>query len=87
MNLYLGGSLAFYVPRRQTRLEIHLEAPQALGALVHMLGIPAGEIALIVVNGGLAPGLEVEIRDADEVRLYPPIGGGICAKINIRREN
>jgi sulfur carrier protein ThiS len=87
VRVHLGGHLNWYDPQRRSRLELD---PQTVGtgcgggqggwltpvALVRFLGLPRGEIALVVVNGRVA-GLDGILLDPDDrVEFYPAIGGG-----------
>ena len=76
MNLHLGGHLSFYEPQRRAWIELALTAPQRLDELLVGLGIPAGEVALVVINGSLAQEEIPVVSDEDKVELYPPMGGG-----------
>jgi molybdopterin converting factor small subunit len=76
MRLYLGGYLDFYHPQRSNWLEVELEQPAPMRELLAELGIPAGDIHLYVLNGELVDPSETLVTDQDEVKLFPPIGGG-----------
>ena len=52
-----------------------LAAPGTAGELVRALGIPAGEVAVIFVNGEQAAEASA-LRDGDRVDLFPVVGGG-----------
>ncbi len=76
MKLHLGGHLAWYDAQKRSDLDIPLREPIALAALLLDLGIPAGEIGLVAVNGTLIELQDARVRDTDGVDLFPPIGGG-----------
>ena len=76
MKLHLGGHLSFYEPQRRAWVDLALPAPQSLPDLLADLGIPLGEVALIVINGELAQEDKPILTDKDQVELYPPMGGG-----------
>jgi sulfur carrier protein ThiS len=76
MKLRVGGHLSYYLPGRQTRLEIPLEGPLRLQDLFIRLGIPAAEVGVAAINGELVLTAEGIVTDADNVELHPPIGGG-----------
>jgi sulfur carrier protein ThiS len=76
LKLHLGGHLSFYEPQRQAWIELALDAPRRLEDLLASLGIPRGEVALVVVNGTLAQEEAPLFFDDDLVELYPPMGGG-----------
>ena len=52
-----------------------IAAPGTAGDLMRALGIPAGEVAIIFVNGSHAEEA-TELRDGDRVGLFPAVGGG-----------
>jgi len=66
------ASLASYAP---TGGYVNLAAPGSTGDLIRALGIPAGEVAIIFVNGAHATEA-TELRDKDRVGLFPAVGGG-----------
>ncbi len=76
MQLHLGGHLAWYDPQKRSSLEVPLPQPTLLADLVQTLGLPTGEIAIVVVNGKAVELDGTRVADADRVELYPPVGGG-----------
>lgn len=48
---------------------------ETVAGLVRRLGLAAGDIKVIMVNGRKA-GPETELKDGDRVGLFPPVGGG-----------
>jgi len=78
LKLHLGGHLSFYEPQRRAWIELALAAPQRLEDLLASLQIPAGEVALVVINGRLAQEEAPVLSDEDQVELYPPMGGGLA---------
>ena len=77
MKLHLGGHLSFYELQHRTWVELSLAAPQRLEDLLAGLGIPPGEVALVVINGALTQEEAPIISEDDQVELYPPMGGGL----------
>jgi sulfur carrier protein ThiS len=75
MRLYLGGYLDFYHPHRGNWLEVEIVQPDCLSEIIKHLGIPKGDIHLVVVNGELQS-LDVIVSEQDEVKLYSAVGGG-----------
>jgi sulfur carrier protein ThiS len=57
-------------------VSIALAEPVSLHTLVERLGLPAGEIAIAVVNGGAVVLEDAVVAENDRVELFPPIGGG-----------
>ena len=80
MRLYLGGFFTFYVPAAQKKrspwIEVELSEPALLPEVLERLGIPPAEVHLAAVNGQAVDPAEAIVNQDDEVRLYPPIGGG-----------
>ena len=76
MRLHLGGHLSWYDPQKRSWLELHLSEPISLVELVHQLGLPEGEIAVVAVNRRAISLEEAIVSDGDRVELYPPLGGG-----------
>jgi sulfur carrier protein ThiS len=77
VRIHFGGHLAWYLPQKQANIEVALEAPTRLADLLVRLNIPAGEVMLTVINGEMVDLAGAVVTDADQVALYPPIGGGI----------
>ena len=50
-------------------------APGTAGDLIRALGIPAGEVTIVFVNGVHSAESTV-LRDGDSVGLFPQVGGG-----------
>lgn len=76
MRIYLGGFLDFYAPQNTRWMEVELEQPVLLRVLLQELGIPASEIYLIVINGELVSLEQARVVNDDEVKVFPPVGGG-----------
>ena len=79
MKLHLGGHLSFYEPQRRAWVDLALPAPQCLPDLLAGLGIPPGEVALVVINGEHAQEDNPILTNEDQVELYPPMGGGMAS--------
>ena len=58
-----------------TNLKFELPLNSTLADLAEMLKIPSNEVKICFVNGIICEP-EKEIRDGDEVGIFPPIGGG-----------
>lgn len=76
MKLYVDGFFKFYLTQPGPWLEIDLASPKPLDEVLEQLGIPASEVHLTVVNRELVELGQVMVTNEDEVRIYPPIGGG-----------
>lgn len=77
MKLKLGGPLSFYLPGKPPHVEVKLDSPTLLSEVLANLGVPFGEVYLVVVNGELLgePKAAIVSQD-DEVKVFPPIDGG-----------
>ncbi len=76
MQIHLGGHLSWYDPQKRNSFEVPLAQPVLLLELTQTLGLPAGEIAIVVVNGQAVELEQARVGDGDRVELYPPVGGG-----------
>ena len=76
MRLHLGGFFSFYIPQHPQWVEVELTEPRPLRQVLEVLGIPIGEVNLTVVNRELVELSEAVVTNDDEVRIYPPMGGG-----------
>jgi sulfur carrier protein ThiS len=76
MRLYLGGYLDFYNPQPGRWLEVELKQPARLSGVLAELRIPIEDVQLFVLNGELVDINETMVSEQDEVKLFPPIGGG-----------
>jgi len=76
MRLYLGGYLDFYHPQRRNRLDVTLRQHTPLNEVLTELGIPLGEVHLVVINGEVANLRESRVSEQDEVKLFSAVGGG-----------
>jgi sulfur carrier protein ThiS len=87
VRVHLGGHLSWYDSEKRAWLE--LDARKILtssregrsGSLTpadvaQHLGLPNGEIALVVVNGRIVNPATALLMTGDKVEFYPPIGGG-----------
>ncbi len=76
MQIHLGGHLSWYDPEKRSSFQVPLSQPTLLTDLIQKLGMPTGEIAIVVVNGQTVQLEQTRIADGDRVELYPPVGGG-----------
>jgi sulfur carrier protein ThiS len=72
IRVKVSGNLRKYLDH-QTRLQLAEGA--SIGDLLENLGMPAWEVGVVALNGGLAA-ITTELQDGDCVELLPPIGGG-----------
>jgi len=52
-----------------------LPGPKSIRALLPEINVPEDEVAIIILNGKRGT-LDEILKDGDEVRLFPQIGGG-----------
>ena len=76
MKLHLGGQFSFYLPGHPAWVEVDVPEPALLSEVLTRLGIPVAEIHLSAVNGELVDLETSLVVQADDVRIFPPIGGG-----------
>jgi molybdopterin converting factor small subunit len=55
--------------------DLQVADPTPIRGLVQRLGIPAGQVGILVVNGRHAR-LDDLLAPEDTVSLFPPVGGG-----------
>ncbi len=76
MRLHLGGHLSYYDLLQRTDFEIELAQRTFLRDMLAGLNIPEAEVFLIVINGEAVAAEDAWIQPADDVKLFPAIGGG-----------
>jgi molybdopterin synthase sulfur carrier subunit len=74
VTVYLHGTLRRKRSATGNRDQVATKAA-TVGELLEGLGISEAEAAMIFVNGKRA-GVQSVIRDGDEVRVFPLVGGG-----------
>lgn len=77
IDLMLSSALRRYVKDYDPLSGLQLEAEPGLTALelINSLGIPPGEVKIIMLNG-VAAAQDSLIKDGDRVGLFPAVGGG-----------
>jgi len=76
MKIYLDRGLNFYLPTHPEWIEIELQEPTSLRRILSQIGIPFGEVHLVVVNDEAVEVKDVLIMQKDVVKIFPPFGGG-----------
>lgn len=76
MRIYLGGHLNFYHPQKDKWLEVELNQLKPLVEVLEGVGIPLGEVQLVVINGEVVDINGAVVSPRDEVRLFSAVGGG-----------
>lgn len=76
MKLIAGGYLTFYTPDQRPDIDLPLKETVALRALLAEIGIPVAEIQLVVLNGQIVDLDQVNLKNQDEVKVFPGVDGG-----------
>ncbi len=76
MRIYLDRYFYFYVKSTTPWVDVPLQEPARLSDVLAQLGIPTGEVHLAVVNDQALNPKEVVLHPGDQVKLFPPFGGG-----------
>lgn len=76
MKLYAGGYLTFFTPNQVPELDWLVSEPTNLKDLLAEIGIPAGEVQLVILNGQIAEIEHIVVSNQDEIKLFPGVGGG-----------
>jgi sulfur carrier protein ThiS len=76
MLLYAGGYLTFYAPDQEPEVERVLPGPVALRDLLTEIGIPAGEVQLVILNGEIVNLNGTQVQNQDVVKIFPGVDGG-----------
>jgi sulfur carrier protein ThiS len=77
IHLRLFASLGRYAPPGEGTegREVTLAEGATVGSLLERLGIPAGVVKLVFVNGVHATA-DTVLRNGDRVGVFPPVAGG-----------
>jgi molybdopterin converting factor small subunit len=76
MKLYLGSHYSFFLPHFPREVDIELIKSVRVSEVLTNLGIPMGEVYLVVVNDEIVDPQVKFVSQNDEVSLYPPVAGG-----------
>jgi len=73
----LFATLGRYRPGELPGTPFHMELPEdeTIAGLLARIGLPPGEVKVVFVNGRAQP-LETLLHPADEIGIFPPVGGG-----------
>ena len=77
LQVFLNATLRQYVSGYNPYEGLTLEVPPGttVGQVISRLGLPAGEVTLIMVNGRRQE-MDFILQGDERVGLFPPIGGG-----------
>lgn len=76
MKLHAGGYLTFYMPGQHPEVERDFVEPMPLSELLADLGIPIGDVRLVILNGEIVNLEQAVLENADEVKVFPGVDGG-----------
>jgi len=76
MKLYAGGYLTFFMPDQQPEVDRDLPEPIQLRKLLVKMGIPPGDVRLVILNGEIVDLEQVLLKNQDEVKVFPGVDGG-----------
>ena len=60
---------------RGKALDIEAEQNSSVGAILELLQINRGDVAILLVNGRDSS-LDAQLAEGDVLSLFPPVGGG-----------
>lgn len=60
---------------REKIMDLDVEETSCVSDIVNLLELPAGEVAIIMINGRGAE-LDSQLSENDTLALFPPVGGG-----------
>ena len=76
MRIELDRYFNFFTYSGQSWVEVDLQEPARLKDVLAGLGIPIAEVHLAVINGEALDPQEIFISPQDQIKLFPPFGGG-----------
>jgi sulfur carrier protein ThiS len=76
MIIYLDRYFNFYTHNPNPWIEVEVEEPVMLSVVLARVGIPIAEVYLASVNDEAVDSKTVWVSRSDQVKIYPPFGGG-----------
>jgi sulfur carrier protein ThiS len=76
ITICLDRAFTFFTHKQQSCFEVEMDEPAHLKDVLARLGIPPGEVHLVVINGEAVESQDIWITSRDKVKLFPPFGGG-----------
>ena len=76
MKIHLAGHLNWYDGEKRAWFDLIIEDQTRLIDLLAYLGIPAGEVAIAVLNGKPVVLEGTRLASDDQLELFPPVSGG-----------
>ena len=77
ITIELKGNLSRFLAENLNKkvLKIDLISKSKVSDILKITNIPKEYIALITINGSVSS-INSELKDADKIIFYPPVGGG-----------
>ena len=76
MEIHLAGHLNWYDADQRSSFEITIAERCSLLDLLGKLGVPAGEVAIALLNDKQVDVKSAWLENGDRLALYPPAAGG-----------
>jgi molybdopterin converting factor small subunit len=70
------GALRNQLPNSQGSTELEMEGGVNVESVLSKLGLPAGRVHLVMINGQMEHDRARPLSDGDELTLFPPVAGG-----------
>lgn len=71
----LNGSIKYFLHDKDNPIKVKMPAKSTVKDLIANISLPGDRVGYIIINRELV-GIDKEIRDGDEVSIYPIIMGG-----------
>ncbi len=75
VSVKMSGNLRRFLPLGQATLELTLPAGSTVNTVIRQMGVPDGELAVMVVNGELCSETTI-LHDGDVLELLAAMAGG-----------
>ncbi len=78
VEVRLYATFAKFAPTQRAgdSFDVELGDSASLADLIRKLGIPEGDVHLVIVNGRAVHDRSQQLEDNDRIGLFPPVGGG-----------
>jgi molybdopterin synthase sulfur carrier subunit len=76
IRIKLVGALRNKLPESQGSTQLEVESEATVTSILEKLGLPAGRVHLVMVNGEMEHDRARPLVDGDELTLFPPVAGG-----------
>ncbi len=79
VTVKLYGNLKRYLPEKQERAEMDVQAGTTIRGLLAQLGVADAEVWMCAVNDTVTDASTV-LQEGDVLEVFEPVGGGILTK-------